>query len=57
MLTPDDLDALRGVTVADAEVRERDGVQVLRLRLKGGGILAILAEEDGLSVADESAIP
>ena len=54
MLTTDDLPAFRGATIEDAQIRERSGRQVLRLRLSGGAIIAI--EGDGLNVADETSI-
>jgi hypothetical protein len=57
MLTNDDLDSLRGVRIADAELREREYGQVLRLYLDGGGILALTARADGLNLADEAEIP
>lgn len=57
MLTTDDLLSLRGTTIADAEIREQDGGQVLRLHLAGGGILAISARADGLNIEDQSSIP
>lgn len=58
MLTTDDLDSLRGVTISDAQIRDQDGRQVLRLHLDGGGILAISTDaEGGLSVADQTSIP
>ena len=58
MLNRDDLDSLDGVTVAASEVHERNGSQVLRLHLAGGGILAVTAENGGgLDMADETSIP
>ena len=57
MLTIDDLASLRGVTVADAEIRTHAGRQVLRLHLASGAILAISSEDDGLNVTDETSIP
>jgi hypothetical protein len=57
MLTTDDLNSLRGQTIADAERHERSGREILRLHLQGGGILAITGDESGLNVADESSIP
>ena len=47
MLNSDDLASLRGVTVVEAEIHERDNGQVLRLRLRSGGILAISADGGG----------
>ena len=58
MLNSDDLASLRGVTVVEAEIHERDNGQVLRLRLRSGGILAISADGGGsLDMADETSIP
>jgi hypothetical protein len=54
MLTSDDRPTFRGASIEDAQIRERNGRQVLRLRLANGGIVAI--EGDGLNVADESSI-
>lgn len=56
MLTIDDLESLRGITVGEAEIREREGLQVLRLHLEGGGILAFTAENSEINLADESSI-
>jgi hypothetical protein len=58
MLTKDDLTSLAGVTVAAAEIRDLPGGgRYLRLRLAGGGILAISPNGDDLTVTDESAMP
>jgi hypothetical protein len=58
MHTDDDLRSLSGVTISDAEIRDQDGGQVLRLHLAGGGILAVSADgSGGLNVADQTSIP
>ena len=57
MLTNVDSDSLRGITIVEAEIHDRDHGQVLRLHLTGGGILALSATPDGLNLADESAMP
>ncbi len=54
MLNNDDLPTFRGATIEDAQIRSRNGRQVLRLRLPDGGIIAI--EGDGLNVSDETSI-
>ena len=54
MLTKDDLDTFRGATIEDAQIRERNGQQLLRLQLANGGIVAI--EGDELNVSDETSI-
>jgi hypothetical protein len=46
MLSIDDVNSLRGATIAEAEVREHDGRQVLRLHLEGGAILALFPEAE-----------
>jgi hypothetical protein len=55
MLTDDDLRSFRGQTISEAEVRDQQGQQVLRLHLAGGGVLAISADTGvGVDVADQS---
>ena len=59
MLTTDDLDSLRGVTIIDSETRAdppHGGVR-LRLLLAGGSILGIEVVDGALNVADETSIP
>jgi hypothetical protein len=58
MLTNDDLHSVRGITVADADLREYNQRQVLRLHLPSGNILAITGDDDGgLNMADETSVP
>ena len=57
MLSKDDLASFRGLKIIDAEIRESDGRQVLRLRESGGCVLAVTARGDELLVADETSIP
>lgn len=57
MLTPDDLDSLRGMTIIDAELPEDGGRQRLRLLMEDGHerfTLAIWAQRDELQMADDS---
>lgn len=55
MLNEDDVKSLRGVTIADADQRDRNGRQVLRLHLVSGNVLAVTADSGGgLDIADET---
>ena len=57
MLTTEEVKfALEGATIEDAEVRNAPGRQVLRLRLANGHVVAISADGNGLSMADETSI-
>jgi hypothetical protein len=54
MLTIDDIKTFRGIAVVDAQICERDGAQVLRLRLQDGAIIAV--DGSHLNVSDETSI-
>jgi hypothetical protein len=57
MLSADDLQSFRGVTIDRAEIRERPGGgSYLRLHLARGGVLAISPDGDSLTVADEGSV-
>lgn len=59
MLTDDKLDGLRGARIVDAELREDQGKQTIRLRLDIAGdrcVLEIRPDGDGLDTADVTSL-